>query len=57
MDLVDKIIAYEYGELSDSETISMFQELIDKNQVSCLPGQSSQIAQALIDEGSCTARG
>lgn len=52
---VDKIIAYESGELDDEGVISLFQELIDKGIVWSLQGHYGRTAQALIDNGYCAA--
>lgn len=53
MDQVDKIIAYESGELSDEDTISFFQELIDSGLAWQLQGHYGRTAKFLIDEGYC----
>lgn len=53
MDQVDKIIAYESGELSDEEIISFFQELINSGLVWQLQGHYGRTARALIEEGFC----
>lgn len=53
--MIDKIIAYESGELSDKETIALFQELIDNGQAWTLQGHYGRTAQGLIDAGYCTA--
>ena len=50
---VDKIIAYESGEMDDSEVIKFFQELIDSREVWHLQGHYGRTAQALIDAGLC----
>jgi hypothetical protein len=48
-----KIIDYECGELSDEETIAMFQEMIDDGSVWSLQGHYGRTAAALIDAGYC----
>lgn len=53
MDLVDKIMAYEAGEMSDQEEIKFFQELIDSGQAWTLQGHYGRTARALIDAGQC----
>ena len=50
---VDKIIAYEEGNLSEAETIKMFQSMIDDGSVWGLQGSYGRMAQALIDAGEC----
>lgn len=56
MDQVDKIIAYEQGDLGDEESIALFQELIDSGLAYQLQGSYGRTASALIDAGYCTAR-
>jgi hypothetical protein len=51
MDQVDKIIAYEQGELDDDDTIALFQELLDSGLVFKLQGHYGRVAQQLIDGG------
>lgn len=50
---IDKIIAYENGELSEEEVIELFQDLIDSGQVWSLQGHYGRTAAALIDAGLC----
>jgi len=50
---IDKIIAYENGELSEEEIIELFQALIDSGQAWSLQGHYGRTAAALIDEGLC----
>ncbi len=58
MDSVDRIIAYESGELPDDEMIELFQELIDSGEIWRLQGHYGRQAQALIMAGYCMdARG
>lgn len=54
MDLVDKIISYESGELDDDEMVDLFQGLIDSGQVWNLQGHYGRVADALIRAGVCT---
>ena len=57
MNQIDQIIAYENGELDDSETVELFQSLIDSGTVWGLQGHYARTAIALIDSGYCwTAR-
>ena len=50
---VNKIIAYEQGELSQEDTIKLFQELIDSGQAWQLQGAYGRTAKALLDAGYC----
>lgn len=50
---IDKIIAYENGELSEEEAIELFQDLIDSGQAWTLQGHYGRTAAALIDAGLC----
>lgn len=50
MDKVDRIIAYESGELNDRDTLELFSELIKTEQAWTLQGHYGRIAQALIDD-------
>ena len=52
--MLDSMIAYEEGELSDEETIDLFQELIDTGLVWKLQGNYGRVAGSLIDAGLCT---
>lgn len=53
MDFIDKIIAFESGDLDEAETISLFQDLIDSGVVWNLQGTYGRTARALIDAGHC----
>jgi hypothetical protein len=46
---------YEDGLLTDDETISMFQDLIDSRIVWGLQGSYGRMAEALIEQGYCHA--
>lgn len=52
---VNKLIAYESGELSDEEVIELFQELINTGMCWRLQGAYGRMAQRLIEDGYCTA--
>lgn len=56
LDQVDKIIAYEQGDLDDDGIIELFQELIDSGLAYRLQGSYGRTATALIEGGFCTAR-
>ena len=51
--LLDKIIAYEAGELDEPRTVELFQELIDTGLAWQLQGSYGRTAQALIKAGVC----
>lgn len=55
MDQVDQIIAYEQGDLSDDETIALFQDLINSGLAYQLQGSYGRTANALIEAGYCEA--
>ena len=46
--LVDKIMAYESGELSDKETLELFSELIKSGEVWHMQGRYGRMADFLI---------
>ena len=50
-DMVDEIMAYESGKLSDKEVIKLFQKLLDSGQVWHLQGAYGRMAKRLIDAG------
>jgi len=54
MDLVDKIIAYESGEMNEEEVAEFFQELINTGMAFQLQGKYGRTAKALIEQGICT---
>lgn len=51
--MLNKIIAYELGELGDEEVFELFQELIDNGQTWILQGHYGRTAKALIETGHC----
>ena len=50
---VNKIIAYESGEMTEEEVIEFFQSLIDEGIVWQLQGSYGRKARGLIDQGLC----
>lgn len=50
---VDKIMAYEQGDLGEDETIALFQDLIDSGLAWQLQGSYGRTAAALIEAGLC----
>lgn len=54
---VDAIIAYEQGELTDSESLELFGQLIRSGLAWSLQGHYGRTAAALIDGGYLTAEG
>jgi hypothetical protein len=55
MDLTDKIIDYEMGEMTEAEdVISLFQELINNGMAWTLQGHYGRTAEALIEAGHCS---
>jgi len=51
MDLLDKIIAYEQGELGSDATIDLFSELVISGQAWSLQGHYGRTASQLVTEG------
>ena len=56
-DLVDKIIAYESGELNDNEVLELFSELVKSGQAWTLQGSYGRMAMALINAGYLSRNG
>jgi hypothetical protein len=54
---VDKIIAYESGELSDNEILEFFSQLIKGKILHTLQGSYQRTAQGLIENGYISAEG
>jgi DNA-binding IscR family transcriptional regulator len=54
MDQLDKIIAYEQGDLSEEDTIKLFQELVNSGLVWSLQGHYGRTATRLIEAGLIT---
>ena len=55
--LVDKIIAFESGELNNEGILELFSELIKTGQAWSLQGCYGRTAQALIDKGLIDTQG
>lgn len=53
-DLVGNIMAFESGELTDAEVITLFSVLIKSGQAWSLQGMYGRAAQGLIDAGLIT---
>lgn len=51
--LVDRIIAYENGEIDDDGIVELFQYLIDTGLAAQLQGRIGRTAQDLIVAGHC----
>jgi hypothetical protein len=50
-DLLDKIILYETGYLSDKDTLKLFAELIKTGDILSLQGHYQRTARQLIERG------
>ncbi len=48
---IDKIMAYEGGEMDKEQVIEMFQEMVDDGSVWQLQGSYGRMAANLIDAG------
>ena len=53
-DITSQVIAYEQGDLSDEDTIALFQRLIDSGLAWQLQGSYGRMAARLIEDGLCT---
>ena len=51
MQLVDQLIAYEEGQVTEDEQIALFQHLIDTGTCWHLPGHYQRVAATLIEGG------
>ena len=52
---IDKIMDYENGELSEEQTLELFQELIDTGLCWQLQGSYGRMAKQLIEMGLITS--
>jgi hypothetical protein len=55
-DLLDTMIEWEEGQLTDQETIDLFQKLVDSGVAWELQGAYGRMAAYLINEGHVTGR-
>ena len=55
--LVDKIIAYENGELKAKDTLRLFANLIKSGQAWSLQGHYGRVASGLIEGGYISKKG
>jgi len=55
--IVDKMIAYESGDMDEGQVIDFFQELLDRRLISSLQGSYQRIATILLDKGYIELRG
>ena len=53
MDFVDKVMAYESGEMDENEVVLFFQELINSGLAWELQGSYGRQAQRMIEAGLC----
>jgi hypothetical protein len=51
MDLLDQIIEYEQGQLSEPETLALFQELVNSGLAWQLQGHYGRTATDLLNAG------
>jgi hypothetical protein len=51
MTSIDKIIAYEQGNLNDEGILELFQELVDNGMAWTLQGHYGRTAKSLVDAG------
>tara|TARA_R110000824_G_scaffold150209_8_gene320777 strand:+ start:5574 stop:5750 length:177 start_codon:yes stop_codon:yes gene_type:complete len=54
-EMVDKIVRYENGEMTEEEVISFFQEIINSGLCWKLQGHYGRTATMFIEEGVCNA--
>jgi hypothetical protein len=56
MDQLDRMVQWEEGDLSEEDTVVLFQELIDSGLAWRLQGCYGRMAQSLINNGLCHYR-
>jgi len=49
--IVDKMIAYEGGEMNEEEVVEFFQELLDRRLINSLQGSYQRTAALLLELG------
>jgi hypothetical protein len=54
---IDKMMAYESGELNEAETINFFAELVKSKMAWSLQGSYGRMAAAMIDAGFISPEG
>ena len=54
--MLDQLIAYESGELSEEDTIDLFQQLLDSRILYSLQGFYQRAAQDMIAQGLITKK-
>ena len=57
METFERICDYEAGELSEEDTIELFQDLVDNGMAWQLQGHYGRTAMALIEAGLITQQG
>ena len=57
MTFIDKIMAYENGELNGKEVVELFAELIETGQAWALQGSYGRVATNLINRGLISKQG
>ena len=55
--MLDKIIAYEQGELDDEGTLELFQTLVDNGMAWILQGHYQRTAMSLLEAGLIEQKG
>ena len=52
--LVERMIAYESGELNEQQTFQLFQDLVDSGMIMNLQGHYQRLAAQLLEAGLIT---
>ena len=52
--LTERIISYEQGDLTEDQTIKLFQELVDSGMIMSLQGHYHRFAAQLLEAGLIT---
>ena len=52
--LTERIVAYEQGDLTEEQTIQLFQDLVDSGVVMKLQGHYGRLAAQLLEAGLIT---